>query len=254
MSSPFSTHTLDNGLTLVFETIPRIRSAALGFFAQTGSRDEAPDVVGDFTFSRTHVFQGDAPGATGGNFRSMSMIWALCGMPYTWWEGTAYFHWVQSDRATDSIEILSDMMRSNLPPMSLIWRRRLFSKRLRCITTSPTRSLLTISFKRRLATHPLRDRGVLGTEDTVKSITRDLMADYHQRRYGPNNLTFVITGAFDRDEIIRAVDAQCGGWQVSDHGREQSIPTFHASNRRCATRWCGTRTYRARTPRAAIIP
>ena len=36
----FSTHTLDNGLQLVFEEIPRIRSAAAGFLANTGSRDE----------------------------------------------------------------------------------------------------------------------------------------------------------------------------------------------------------------------
>ena len=34
----------------------------------------------------------------------------------TWWEGTSYFHWVQHDRAARSIEILSDMMRSTLPP------------------------------------------------------------------------------------------------------------------------------------------
>ncbi|MDE2698551.1 MAG: insulinase family protein, partial [Gemmatimonadota bacterium] len=58
MSSPFSTHTLDNGLTLVFETIPRIRSAALGFFAQTGSRDEASDLLGISHFLEHMCFKG----------------------------------------------------------------------------------------------------------------------------------------------------------------------------------------------------
>ncbi len=229
MSSPFSTHTLDNGLSLVFETIPRIRSAALGFFAQTGSRDEAPDLLGISHFLEHMCFKGTPRR----DWRQLSLdvddlgaMWNA----YTWWEGTAYFHWVQSDRATDSIEILSDMMRSNLPSDEFDMEKKVILEEIAMYHDQPDALIIDDLIQEAFGTHPL-GQSVLGTEDTVKSITRDLMAEYHQRRYGPNNLTFVITGAFDRDEIIRAVDAHCGDWQMSDNGRKQSIPTFHAANR-----------------------
>ena len=56
----FSTHTLDNGLRLVFEEIPRIRSAAAGFLANTGSRDEPEKLAGVSHFLEHMCFKGTA--------------------------------------------------------------------------------------------------------------------------------------------------------------------------------------------------
>jgi predicted Zn-dependent peptidase len=78
--------------------------------------------------------------------------------------------------------------------------------------------------------HPL-GHSVLGTEKTVGPITRDQMAEYHKRRYSASNLTFIITGSFDRNEIIHAVETHCGSWLSGDQGREQPTPTFQASSR-----------------------
>ena len=43
---PFHTHRLPNGLQLIGETIPTSRSIAVGFFVQTGARDEVRTAVG----------------------------------------------------------------------------------------------------------------------------------------------------------------------------------------------------------------
>ena len=55
MPPPFSEHRLDNGLTLIFESIPRIHSAALGFLVNTGSRDEPRELAGDATLEPHQV-------------------------------------------------------------------------------------------------------------------------------------------------------------------------------------------------------
>ncbi len=229
MSSPFSTHTLDNGLTLVFETIPRIRSAALGFFIQTGSRDEAPHLLGISHFLEHMCFKGTPKR----DWQQLSLdvddlgaMWNA----YTWWEGTAYFHWVQSDRAIDSIEILSDMMRANLPSDEFDMEKQVILEEIAMYHDQPDVLIVDDLIQEAFGDHPL-GQSVLGTEDTVKSITRDLMAEYHRRRYVPNNLTFVITGAFDREEITRAVEAHCGNWRGSDHARKQATPIFRPSTR-----------------------
>ncbi len=229
MSSPFSKHTLDNGLTLVFETIPRINSAALGFFVNTGSRDEPAELAGVSHFLEHMCFKG----TTKRDWRQLTLdvddlgaMWNA----YTWWEGTAYFHWVQSGRAGDSIEILSDMMRSTLPPDEFDMEKKVILEEIAMYRDRPDALIVDELIQDIFADHPL-GRSILGTEETVGGITRDQMADYFQRRYAPNNLTFIITGKFDRDEIIRAVETHCGGWAPQETGRTQPAPTFHTATR-----------------------
>ena len=229
MSSPFSTHTLDNGLKLVFETIPRIRSAALGFFVQTGSRDEVPELLGISHFLEHMCFKGTPKRDWQQLALDVDDLGAMWNA-YTWWEGTAYFHWVQRDRATHAIEILSDMMRANLPPAEFDTEKQVILEEIAMYHDQPDALIVDDLIQEAFGDHPL-GQSVLGTVDTVRGISRDCMAQYHQRRYGANNLTFVITGAFDREEIIREVEAQCGNWHTSDNAREQPAPIFHPSTR-----------------------
>src|SRR5262249_57988222 len=55
---PFHSHKLPNGLQIIGETSPSARSAALGFFVRTGSRDETLDVSGVTHFLEHMVFKG----------------------------------------------------------------------------------------------------------------------------------------------------------------------------------------------------
>lgn len=229
MSSPFSTHVLNNGLKLVFETIPRIRSAALGFFVQTGSRDEAPNLLGISHFLEHMCFKGTPKRdwqQLSCDVDDLGAMWNA----YTWWEGTAYFHWVQRDRATSSIEILSDMMRANLPSDEFDTEKQVILEEIAMYHDQPDALIVDDLIREAFGDHPL-GQSILGTADTVRGISRDCMAQYHRHRYGANNLTFVITGAFDREEIIRAVEAQCGNRHTSDAAREQTAPIFHPSKR-----------------------
>src|SRR6478609_12247814 len=55
---PFHQQKLANGLTIIGETSPAAKSAAVGFFVRTGSRDETPDVAGVSHFLEHMVFKG----------------------------------------------------------------------------------------------------------------------------------------------------------------------------------------------------
>ncbi|MFQ5591958.1 MAG: insulinase family protein, partial [Phycisphaerae bacterium] len=60
MKSPYTLHTLDNGLRVVVELMPDVRSAAVGFLVRTGARDEAPEVAGVSHFLEHMMFKGTA--------------------------------------------------------------------------------------------------------------------------------------------------------------------------------------------------
>jgi predicted Zn-dependent peptidase len=229
MDAPFSTHTLDNGLKLVFEEIPRIRSAALGFYVNTGSRDEPSELAGVSHFLEHMCFKGSPRRdwrqlAT--DVDDLGAMWNA----YTWWEGTAYFHWVQSDRAADSVEILSDMMRATLPSDEFDTEKKVILEEIAMYRDRPDALIIDELIQDAYVGHPL-GQSVLGTEETVGSITRDQMAAYMRNRYAPENLAFVITGKFDRDGVIRAVEENTGSWEGGENGRSQSVPTFHRTQR-----------------------
>lgn len=229
MQSPFSTHTLDNGLQLVFESIPRINSAALGFYVHTGSRDEPAELAGVSHFLEHMCFKGTASR----DWRRLSLdvddlgaMWNA----YTWWEGTAYFHWVQSERAGNSVEILADMMRSTLPEDQFDLEKKVILEEIAMYRDRPDALIIDELIQEAFAGHPL-GQSVLGTEDSVGSVSREQMADYFDKRYAPDNMTLVITGRFDRDAMIRAAETHCGSWAPRKAIREQAPPAFHPSTR-----------------------
>src|SRR3954463_494722 len=110
---PFHTHRLPNGLQLIRETSPSARSAALGFFVRTGSRDEAPDVSGVSHFLEHMMFKG-TPRRTaldvnldfdriGANYNA-----------YTSEEVTAYYAAVLPEFLPTAVDILADILRPSL--------------------------------------------------------------------------------------------------------------------------------------------
>lgn len=229
MQSPFSTHTLDNGLQLVFESIPRINSAALGFYVHAGSRDEPPELAGVSHFLEHMCFKGTKKR----DWRQLSLdvddlgaMWNA----YTWWEGTAYFHWVQSERAESSAEILADMMRSTIPEDQFDMEKKVILEEIAMYRDRPDALIIDELIQEVFAGHPL-GQSVLGTEDSIGSISREQMADYFDRRYAPDNMTLVVTGRFDRDTMIRAAETHCGGWEPRKAIRQQVEPVFHPATR-----------------------
>jgi predicted Zn-dependent peptidase len=225
----FSTHTLDNGLQLVFEEIPRIRSAAAGFLANTGSRDEPEKLAGVSHFLEHMCFKGTAKRdwhQLSVDVDDLGAMWNA----YTWWEGTAYFHWVQSERIAESVEILSDMMRSTLPNEEFDMEKKVILEEIAMYNDRPDSMIFDELIQSAFNGHPL-GQSILGTQESVGGIARDEMAEYFDRRYAPNNLTFIITGRFDRDEIIQTVSECCGAWESRPTTREQAIPTFKPNSK-----------------------
>ncbi len=224
MNSAFSTHELDNGLRLVFETIPRIHSAALGFFVRTGSRDESDDIVGVSHFLEHMMFKG-TPNRT---WRQLTLdvdqigaIWNA----YTWWEGTAFFHWVQREKIPESIEITADMMRSTIPPDEFTMEKKVILEEIALYRDHPERLIIDELLGLAYQGHPL-GQSVLGTPESIGPLPHERMVDYFRRRYSPANMTFLITGNFDRDEVIAEVKRYCGHWEPFETGREQPHPVF----------------------------
>src|SRR5438552_18763105 len=107
----FHQHVLPNGLTIVGEISPSARSAAVGFFVKTGSRDEAPPESGVSHFLEHMVFKG-TPNRTA---LAVNYDFDKIGASYnafTSEENTVFYAAILPEYLPDAVDILADI----LPP------------------------------------------------------------------------------------------------------------------------------------------
>ena len=75
--------------------------------------------------------------------------------------------------------------------------------------------------------HPYR-RSSSGTLDTLPTITRDMLVDFHARHYGPRSMIITVVGAVQADAALDAVEAAIGGWQNPDQPDVPALPPVPA--------------------------
>jgi predicted Zn-dependent peptidase len=63
--------------------------------------------------------------------------------------------------------------------------------------------------------------GAYRTPETVKALTRDELAAYHQKYFAPNNATLAIVGDVKAAEILPLVEKALGGWKQRDVPKQQ---------------------------------
>src|SRR4051795_6449662 len=110
---PFHHHVLPNGLTIIGETSPSARSAAVGFFVRTGSRDETPEVSGVSHFLEHMVFKGTPRRSAFEVNRDFDRIGADYNA-FTSEENTVFHGAVLPEYLPQAVDILADILRPSL--------------------------------------------------------------------------------------------------------------------------------------------
>src|SRR5271155_4315444 len=110
---PFHSHKLANGLQVIGESSPSARSAALGFFVRTGSRDETPEVSGVSHFLEHMVFKGTPHRTADQVNREFDRIGADYNA-FTSEENTVFHAAVLPEYLPRAIDILADILRPSL--------------------------------------------------------------------------------------------------------------------------------------------
>ena len=103
-SDIFHQHTLPNGLRIVVESMPQVRSAAAGFLARTGARDERPELAGVSHFLEHMCFKGTA-NRTWEQINTAFDAMAVDYNAFTSEERTFYYGWVRTQDLAPQIEL-----------------------------------------------------------------------------------------------------------------------------------------------------
>ncbi len=225
-SSPFTQHTLANGLRAVVEVMPDADSAACGFLVRTGSRDDPPDMAGAAHFLEHMMFKG-TPRRT---WEQINIAFDEMGSfynAYTSRDRTFYHGWVPRTALEQQMELLADMMRSTLPPEEFETERNVVLEEIAMSNDELSSFAYDFLYEQACPGSSLA-WPVLGWESTIAHMDRDRMAADFRRRYAPGNMVFLAAGDVDPDAVLRHLESLTGDWQPADPGPGSPPPALRS--------------------------
>ena len=217
MPVQYREHTLPNGLRIAAEIDPHAVSSAAGFFVRSGARDEPRDLMGISHFLEHMVFKGTESRDGEEIDRSFDTL----GVNHNAWtshEITAFHVHSLPNALSPALEILADIMRPALRVDDIADEAEVVVEEIAMYEDQPFWQLWEAASAAYFGKHPMGHR-VLGTKETVRAISQDVMQNWHRSRFGADNIVLSLAGNIDFDSIIESVHAWCGDWEATGADR-----------------------------------
>src|SRR5260370_20274668 len=207
--SPVIRTVLPGGLRVISESLPAVRSAAFGIWAGVGSRDEDAPHAGAPHYLEPLLFKGTARRTALDISAAMDAVGGELNA-FTAKEYTCYCARVLDADLPLAIDVLSDMVTGSLiEPREVEAERGVILEEIAMNEDDPS-DLVHEAFSGLVFGDTPLGRPILGTVDSINSISRVRIAEHYQPRYTPDYLVVAAAGTGDHDRVVELVRAAVG--------------------------------------------
>lgn len=204
-SERIRTSRLDSGLRVVTESLPALRSAAVGFWVGTGSRDEPDALAGASHFLEHLLFKG-TEGRTAQEIAEQVESVGGDMNAFTAQELTAFYVRVPDQRLPLALDILSDIVWSpSLRVDDVESERQVILEEIRMRDDAPDDLVHDVFAAAVFPGHPI-GREVIGSPETITGMERDAIAEFHAHHYHPSNVVVAAAGNLDHETVVEMVE------------------------------------------------
>ncbi len=190
-----------NGLTVLTEQMPHLRSCTVGVWVRRGSRHESPDWNGICHFIEHAVFKGTERRTAldiavesdrlGGHFDA-----------YTTHEMTGFALKVVDTALPAAFDLLSDMLaRPRFDEEELRREQKVIIEEMKMVEDTPDEFLAEIFNAAYFPGHPL-GRPIEGTAETVSTFGSRRTKEFHASAYAPRNLVIAAAGNVEHAQLV----------------------------------------------------
>ena len=201
MNAHYALTTLDNGLRVATESMPRLETAALGLWVDVGSRHEAAEVNGVAHMLEHMAFKGTETRTARGIAEQIEDVGGSLNA-YTSREQTAYYARLLADDVPLAADILSDIVQhSTFDATELEKERHVILQEIGEVEDTPSDLIFDVFQEIAYPDQPL-GRSILGPEAVVESLSREALFDYVSRHYGASRMFLSASGKVDHDALV----------------------------------------------------
>lgn len=217
-------YTCQNGVRIVLENIPHVRSVAIGVWIGTGSRNENEKNNGISHFLEHMFFKGTKTRSAREIAESFDSIGGQVNA-FTSKEYTCYYAKVLDEHSDYALEVLADMFfNSTFDEIELKKEKNVVYEEIKMYEDTPDDIVHDLLSKATYGNHPL-GYPILGTEETLAKFESDTLREYMDQYYTPENVVISVAGNIS-ESFISEVEKQFGSFETSQKGTEVGAPAF----------------------------
>jgi len=218
--------TLGNGLRIVSEEISSVKSATIGIWVGSGSRNETSQNLGVSHFIEHLLFKGtenrsareiaETVDAVGGQFNA-----------FTTKEYTCYYIKVISKHLPLAMEVLSDMLfHPKFDLADIDKEREVVLEEIHMYEDAPDETIHDLYMETVWPDHPL-GRSILGNITSIGQINEDNVRNYYQQNYVPTNMVLAGAGNVAHQELVEMASQYFGSYSGALAKQVLSVPQFN---------------------------
>ena len=213
--------TLPNGLRVISETMPSLRSVALGCWIDTGTRDEDTHEQGVSHFLEHLLFKGSDKLSARDVSETFDAIGAESNA-FTSKEATCFWTRILDQELTTGLDVLSEIIRRPaFRPHEIDAERHVVVEEINMYEDDPNDVAFENFTTAVFAGHAL-EAPVLGTRDSILAMSRDEISGYWGRRYGAGSMVVAAAGSIDHGALVEMISERFGDWSGNRVDHEHS--------------------------------
>ncbi len=214
---------LNNGITVVTESIPYFSTVSLGVWWRVGSRYETPANNGISHFIEHMLFKGTSLRSAYDIAREFDAIGGSINA-FTGKEYTCLYARVLKKDMNLALDIISDMYKNSLFKNDDIEKEKyVVAQEIKMVDDTPEESIYDMFNASYFKGHPL-GMTILGSEKNVEGFTESALKSYFREYYAPETAIITISGRVDHDDCTKRIEQFFSGVPHNGIGRELKAP------------------------------
>jgi predicted Zn-dependent peptidase len=201
---------LDNGLRLITETMPHVRSVTIGVWLMRGSRHESDDRSGIAHFVEHMLFKGTDTRTAEDIAQAIDSIGGQLDA-FTAKEYAGYYIKVLDEHLPLAVDLLSDIvLRPAFASEEIEREKKVILEEIKMVEDTPDDLVHELFTQHFWEGHPL-GRPILGSKETVESFTAESLLAYFHGAYVGRNMIISAAGNLEHARVRELVDRAFGG-------------------------------------------
>lgn len=221
-------YTCPNGVRILVEKLPYVRSVSMGIWVNVGSGDEKPEENGITHFIEHMLFKGTYGRTAKEIAESFDRIGGQLNA-FTSKENTCYYAVTLDHHAEEAITILADMFfHSKFAKSDIEKERQVIYEEMAMVEDTPDDDVDERLWHAMYPNHPMGSP-ILGTEATLETFTKEKIESYMYENYTPDKVVISVAGNVS-DKLVNKIISLFD--QFNNNGQHSKIlkaqPVFRA--------------------------
>ena len=202
---------LENGLNIIIEEIPYVRSVSFGIWVKNGSANETPAENGVSHFIEHMLFKGTTNRTAKDIAEEMDSIGGQINA-YTTREYTCFYTRVLDKHAKSAMTVLSDMFFNSLFDNDGINRERsVIGEEIDMYDDAPDEACYDILYDG-IWKGSSMSMPIFGTRKSIAPFDSEFLKEYMKKQYRCDNTVIAATGNFKAEEMLEEIGKMFGSW------------------------------------------